>query len=372
MSTNEDGQAPIAVSRRRRLLRPILLVGIPLVVLLVAGLMMIFSGRYVSTENAYIDTSLTNIAPEVSGRVTQVLVEDNEPVDEGQTLLRINPEPYRIAVARAEARLTQAINSIRTLKARYATRQEELSLARENVTFAKSELARQQSLAKRNLTSQSELASYQHEYTTAQRHRSAVERDLNRIAVSLGGDVDQPLEEHPDYQAAQANLESARLDLENTKIRASFDGIAAKTPDTGTYARAGSPIMSLVGRQRFWIDANFKETDLTRVQPGQSVSVEVDTYPDQELHGVVESIAQATGSKFSVLPAQNATGNWVKVVQRIPVRIRLDDSARAVDLRSGMSTAVEIDTGYPESGLPVVGWLRGLPSEAHASQTPAE
>ncbi|BES72864.1 HlyD family secretion protein [Marinobacter nanhaiticus D15-8W] len=339
-------------------------------VVIVAGLYTVFSGRYIATENAYIHAPLVNIAPDVSGRIDQVLVEENQPVSRGELLLQIDPSPYRIAVERAEAQLNQAANSIRTLKASYATRQEELALAEENVSYSQREFARQQTLAKRNLTSQSELEKYRHDLATARRQRDTTDRDLKRIAASLGGKVDLPLEQHPDYQAAQASMASARLDLEHTRIRAPFAGIASKTPDPGTYASAGSPVMNLVGNRDLWIEANFKETELTRMHPGQAVTVEVDTYPDREFAGHVESIAQATGSEFSVLPAQNASGNWVKVVQRIPVRIRLDEPSSEAALRAGMSTEVTVDTGYPHNDFPLVVWLRGLVAEAHAADQP--
>lgn len=370
MSTPEQDQTSPPVSKRRLLVRRLLLIGIPLVVVIVAGLYTVFSGRYISTENAYVHAPLVNIAPEVSGRIDQVLVEENQPVAAGDRLLQIDPSPYRIAVERAEAQLKQAANTIRTLKASYATRQEELALAEENVVYSQREFARQQTLAKRNLTSQSELEKYRHELATARRQRDTTQRDLKRIAASLGGDVDLPLEQHPDYQTAQANLASARLDLEHTQILAPFAGIAANTPDPGAFAKASAPVMSLVGNRDLWIEANFKETELTRMKPGQQVSIAVDTYPGREFQGHIESIAQATGSEFSVLPAQNATGNWVKVVQRIPVRIRLDKPSTEAVLRAGMSTEVTVDTGYPHNDFPLVGWLRGLVGEAHAAEQP--
>lgn len=375
MSTAPQDQTPPPISGRRRLIRRVLLIGIPLVVVVIAGLYTVFSGRYIATENAYIHAPLVNIAPEVSGRIDQVLIEENQPVAAGELLLQIDPAPYQIVVERAKAQINQAANSIRTLKASYATRQQELALADENVSYSQREFARQQTLAQRNLTSQSELEKYRHDLATARQQREAIQQDLKRIAASLGGKVDLPMEQHPDYQAAEANLASARLDLERTQIHAPFAGVAAETPDPGTYAKAGSPIMSLVGNRDLWIEANFKETELTRMHAGQQVVVEVDTYPGQEFEGHVESIAQATGSEFSVLPAQNASGNWVKVVQRIPVRIRLDEPPSGVSstnavLRAGMSTQVTVDTGYPHNDFPLVGWLRGLVGEAHAAEQP--
>ncbi|WP_111494622.1 HlyD family secretion protein [Marinobacter bohaiensis] len=372
MSNTDQASEPAPQPARTSKIRRVLLIGIPLTAVVVGGLISLFGGRYVSTENAYIGSPLVNIAPQVSGPITRVLVDDNEAVSQGDLMLQIDPAPYRIEVARAEAQLRQAANAINSLKASYATAQEQLAKTEEDVDFAKRELARQQALAKRNLASQSELSQYQHDYTSAVRQRDANKRELKRIAASLGGDLNLPVEQYPDYQAAAASLEQARLDLAHTRITAPFDGIAANTPDPGAYATVSSPLMSLVGNGDLWIDANFKETALTRVHPGQSVNIEVDTYPDREFHGHVASIAQATGAEFSVLPAQNATGNWVKVVQRIPVRIRFDDAGPDDGLRAGMSTVVDIDTGYPTSDLPLVGWLRGLVGEANAAESPTE
>ena len=373
MSSSDDTQHQAPAKGRKRWLRRTLLIGIPATVALAIFLFSVFSGRYISTENAYIRAPMISISPEVSGRISSVLVKENQAVNTGDLLLQIDPAPYKIAVARAEAQLRQAENAISTLKARYATRQEELELAKENVAFARKEYNRQQALAKRNLTSQSDLARYHHELATAERQQDAISRDLKRIEVTLGGGLDLPLAEHPDYQAAQASLNAAKLDLARTRITAPFAGIAAKTPDPGAYAKNGAAIMSLVGNRDLWIEANFKETELTRMVPGQKVEIEVDTYPDQTFEGTVQSIAQATGSEFSVLPAQNATGNWVKVVQRVPVRIRFDSTDNAPALRAGMSTSVSVDTGYPEGHhIALVYWLRCFVGEAHAGEVTPE
>ncbi|MFE8072905.1 HlyD family secretion protein [Marinobacteraceae bacterium S3BR75-40.1] len=357
-------------SRRKRRLRRVLLISIPLTVAVIALLVTLFGGRYVGTENAYVRTPLINVAPQVSGPVSEVLVAENQQVSAGDPLFRIDPTPYRIAVNRAEAQLHQAANRIRTLQASYATKQEELALAQENTAYSKREYARQQKLAKDNLTSRSALEKYRHELTTAQQQAKTLNRDLQRIAASLGGKPDIAVEDHPDYQAAQASLHAAELDLAHTTVRAPFTGVAEKTPDPGTYLKGGTSAMSLVGSEQPWIEANFKETALTWLKPGQPVQIEVDTYPDRHFQGTVESISHATGAEFAILPPQNATGNWVKVVQRIPVRIRLDEAPQDSILRAGMSTAVEVDTGYhTATGLPLISWLRGLVGSAHASET---
>ncbi len=369
MSQADDQSPAPASTPRKRWLRRSLLIAIPAFAVAGVALYLIFGGRYMSTENAYVRAPLIKLSPDVSGRISAVLIQENQPVHKGDALLTIDPAPYRIAVARAQARVRQAENQIRTLEAGYATRQQDLDLARENVRYARHEYARQQALAKRNLTSKSELEKFSHQLTTAQQQQASIEHDLARIAVSLDGKPGLPLDEHPDVQAARASLAAAKLDLARTDIRAPFDGIASKLPDPGSYARSGAPIMSLVGTGNVWVEANFKETALTRMHRGQSVAIAVDTYPDHELRGTVASVAQASGSEFSVLPAQNASGNWVKVVQRIPVRIRVDSPLNGVVLRAGMSASVEVDTGYPGGRPPaLVGWVRNLVAPAQADE----
>lgn len=369
MNRSDDHAREGAGKPRKRWLRSGLLIAIPTVALIAVVLYLIFGGRYIGTENAYVRTPLINVSPEVSGRISAVLVRENQAVHKGDTLLRIDPAPYRIAVARAQAQVRQAENRIQTLEASYATRQQDLDLARENVRYARKEYARQQALAKRNLTSRSELEKFSHQLTTARQQQATIEHDLARIAVSLDGEPGLPLAGHPDVQAAQASLAAAKLDLARTDIQAPFDGIASELPDPGSYARSGAPVMSLVGTGEVWVEANFKETALTRMHPGQSVTISVDTYPDHDLHGTVASLARASGSEFSVLPAQNASGNWVKVVQRIPVRIRIDSPLDNVTLRAGMSASVEVDTGYPGGKPPaLIGWVRNLVEPAQADE----
>ncbi len=172
------------------------------------------------------------------------------------------------------------------------------------------------------------------------------ERALDQIRARLGGDLDRPVTEQAAYLAAKSMRDAAALDLEHTVVRAPFDGIASKVPTLGQYVQPGAPVMTVVADHDMWIEANYKETDLTHVAVGQPVDISLDTYPDRHWRGRVESISQATGAEFSVIPAQNATGNWVKVTQRIPVRIAIERRADDPELRSGMSAIVDIDTGH--------------------------
>lgn len=337
------------VQSRRQTLRRVLLIGGPLLIALGCLYAWIFGGRYVGTENAYIKANLVEVAPQVSGPVTNIAVIENQPVKRGQLLLEIDPRPYQVALDKARAELRQARSDIETQKANYQEKQAQLTKARNDLAYFNREYQRQLTLSHRHLNSTAQVDAAQHDLDSAKQQVQALNFQLQSIRASLNGNPELPAEEYPNYKAASAKVEQAQLDLDHTRVLAPFDGIASQTPDEGAYASAGHPIISVVADQHVWIEANFKETDLTWMRPGDSVSIDVDTYPGHQWKGVVQSIAQATGSEFSVLPAQNATGNWVKVVQRIPVRIRLENTTNQPMLRAGMSVSVDVDTGYHSS-----------------------
>lgn len=355
----------------RSTLRLLLLTAMPTLILLVAGYFYVLGGRFVSTENAYIKADMVDISAQVDGPITRVAVAENEPVVPGALLFEIDPTSYRIALQQAQARLRQAHSEIETLKASYREAQEALKLAHLNADYAEREYQRQHQLARRNLTSQAQLDRNRHERDVAREQVASLQQKLARIRASLDGDPAMPVTQYSRYQEAEAAYNAAALDLKRTQVQAPFAGVATKVPDPGTYVTVGKPAMSIVADRGVWVVANFKETELTHVQPGQRVSIEVDTYPGHLWHGRVASIAQATGSEFSLLPAQNASGNWVKVVQRIPVRIALDDQHGDPPLRAGMSVSAEVDTGYHRRGPglfePLVSWAREAiaPVQAH-------
>lgn len=346
----------------RRGLRTLLLLVVPLVAVIVGGGFYLLGGRYVTTENAYTGADKVMISPRVAGPVTDVAVHENDAVDAGTRLFTIDPAPYRAAVDKAEATLANARTRIRTLKAQYAEQAQALAGARHDLNYAQREYERHQRLAERGVSSESERDRYRHERNQARDKVDQLERALQRIRASLAGDPDIPVEKHPDYRAAAAALTSARLDLQHTQVTAPFAGRVAKVPDPGQYVTPGGSAMALVASHNVWVTANVKETALTHVKAGQPVTLYVDTYPDVHWSGHVESIAQATGAEFSVLPSQNATGNWVKVVQRVPVRIAIDAGPSDRPLRAGLSTEVEIDTGWHPRGPAflqgVVAWAR--------------
>jgi membrane fusion protein, multidrug efflux system len=338
-----SGRSP---ERRRRWLRRVLLLLGPALVLIVGGYFYVTGGRYVDTDDAYVRADMVAISAEVSGPIVEVDVRENQHVDPGQVLFRIDRQPFEIALAQAEARLNKADNDVRALKASYRQKQQELELANRNVAYAEQEFQRQAKLVKRDFASQAKYDEAQHNLDVAHQQVAVTEQELRSLLAGLAGDPNIPVEQHPTYLEAKAERDQAALDLRHASVLAPFAGIASQKPYLGDYVTAGTPVMSVVADQEVWVEANFKETDLTHVRPGQPATVQIDTYPDREWPATVESISQATGAQFSVLPAQNSSGNWVKVVQRIPVRIAIQAGPDDPPLRAGMSVTAEIDTGH--------------------------
>ncbi len=341
--------APPGSFRRGRALRLLLMVGLPVAALAVGGGVWLSGGDVVSTDNAYVKAPIISVAPEVSGRVLTVAVSENQPVTAGQDLLRVDAAPFRIAVERAEAGLDAARTEIEELQASYREKLAELDLARTTLAYAEKELGRRDKLARRDVVSESGLDESRQAAESARQRLAIIRQDLARIAARLGGEPPIDVSAHPAVRQARAALDAARLDLSRTAVRAPVDGVAGHLPDPGDTVAAGQTALTLVGTGDVWIEANFKETDLTWMRDGQPVEVRVDTYPDRVFRGRVRSIAQATGAEFSLLPPQNASGNWVKVVQRVPVRVGLELDDGAPPLRVGMSAEVDVHTGHEDS-----------------------
>jgi membrane fusion protein (multidrug efflux system) len=356
--------------RRRRVLRPALLLAGPLLVLAVGAYVYLHSGQYASTDNAYVKADRVILSSRVAGAITQVDVRENQRVVAGDVLFIVDPEPYRVALARAEAQAEAVRAFIASLEASYRQRLEELALAETNLAYAERELRREQTLATQKLASDETVDEARHDFDVATRQIRIVQQQLAQLEAQLGGKPDGHLAEQPAYVAALAARDSAALDVDHTVVRAPFDGVASKVPLLGQYVAPGGAVMSVVAEHAVWIEANYKETDLTYVEVGQPVRIHVDTFPDYEWHGAVESISQATGAEFSVIPAQNATGNWVKVTQRIPVRIAVE-TAGGPALRAGMSATVEIDVGR-ERDLPAFLTFGGDASPAGPAATARE
>ena len=340
----------LAFKKRRRWRRLFLALG-PIAVILVSGYVYLTGGRYQGTDNAYVKAHMTSIAPEISGPVIAVPVHENQVVKQGDVVLEIDPEPLKITLAGAQADLAASRNDIDALKAAYRQRQADLQMANDNIGLAQREYARRQKLFAAKTISESDFDEARNSFSVAQAQAAGVKQDINRILSDLSGNPDIAPEDHPKVQAAQAKVAQAELDLRRATITAPADGIISQIDNVrpGTYLTAGRPAFSLVSDKDVWIDANLKETDLTFVKPGQRATITVDTYPGVDFVAQVESVGAATGSEFSALPAQNATGNWVKVVQRIPVRLKIEPAQGQPQLRAGMSVVVEIDTGHTRS-----------------------
>ena len=342
-----DAREPAdAVKRRVKLTRPLLLFGVPLLLVIGACYAYLHAGRYVDTNNAYIKADKAIIAAEVTGKIIEVAVKENDRVEPGQLLFRLDDTPYKLTLERAEAALAQTAQDIAAMKLQYGQARAEIELAQNNVAYSRVTFNRQTGLVDRKIGSIADLDNARHDLDTALKQQELATQRAAKILVDLNGNADIAVEAHPRYQQAKSDRDQAALDLQRTRVTAPFAGIASRKPEIGAYVQRGNPVMSLVSDGDVWIEANFKETDLTYLRANQAVEVRIDTYPGREWRGMVQSVSEATGSEFALLPAQNATGNWVKVVQRVAVRITLNQAGDDPPLRSGMSANVTVDTGH--------------------------
>ena len=333
----------------------------PVIALL--GLIYLYAtgGRYVVTENAYVKSDVITISADVSGRVIHVAVEENQRVRKGDSLFLLDAAPYEIEVQRAQSEMDLVATEIESLRADYRETLIKRKHALEQVDFLSRQLKRQRQLRKQGLGSEERYDEALHTVETAKQQVQLIKQSTERVLATLGGDVSRPIENHPDYRRARSTRDQAALDLARTKVVAATSGIITNLKlQTGEFVAAGKPVFSLVDTTRVWIEANLKETQLTYVREGQQASVVADAYPDQIWATTVDNIAPATGAEFALLPPQNASGNWVKVVQWIPVRLDLDQQGtKAARLRAGMTVTVRIDTKRHRAMPAFIGALFG-------------
>lgn len=326
-------------------LRTVLLVVVPLVAVLVGIYIYAESGRYVTTENAYIKSNVVAISSDVSGRVEWVGIDDNTLVRKGQILFRLDQQPFKIALERSEAELGLVRTQVEHLRADYHEAVAQVAAEEERVNFLTRQLARQKTLMERKLASEQAYDMAAHDFSFAKRQVRVLRQRVQGARQSLGGNPDIEVEEHPRFLRARAERDQAGVALADTSIEAPVDGIVSNMKlQAGEYVEEGHAVFSIIENGKVWVEANLKETQLTHVLEGQSASITVDAYPGVEWSASVDAIAPATGAEFSVLPPQNATGNWVKVVQRIPVLLDVERPPKDHPLRAGMTVAVAIDT----------------------------
>lgn len=323
------------------------------ITLLALGALYVLGGQVISTDNAYIQADHVGVSTDVAGIVEAVEVTDNQLVSKGQVLFRLRPEPFEIALKNAEAQLGEVRNQLMNYKASYAQAQAEITQAQSEIPYYEKNLARLNTLVSISAVSKTQYDDAKHNLQTTQQKVAVAKAQAQATLAQLSGNVDLPLEQQPRYMQAQAKVDEAQRNLKNSVVVAPFAGIVTHVDSlaAGAYLQPPQSGFSLISTEHVWVAASPKETELTHMQPGQPVVINVDAYPGVTWHGTVDSISPASSSSFSLLPAQNTTGNWVKVVQRIPVRIRIDDASGKPPLRHGMSVEAGIDTGHAR-GVP--------------------
>jgi membrane fusion protein (multidrug efflux system) len=332
------------------LLRPLALIGVPALVVVGALVFWLQGGRYASTENAFVKADIAQIASEVVGRIVEVRVREHAVVAAGDVMVRLDPEPYRLALAKAEAESDSARAAVEQLKVSLRETQAEAKETENRVGFLQTQAKRQRDLQDRGVSAISRVEQAESDEQQARDRLVMLQTRIARVVAALGGDPSQPTDRYAAVREKQALRDRAALDLSFTEIKAPQAGTVVNFKlQLGEQVKAQTPLFSLVAARRPWLEANFKETDLTYVTVGQKATVVLDMYPDVTWDAEVESISPATGAEFAILPPQNASGNWVKVVQRLPVRLRLIDRPGAPPLRAGMTAYVSIDTGRARS-----------------------
>ncbi len=363
-----DTPRPPPVRRQRRftrfMVRLVLMVFVPGAAALVGAYFYVASQRYVTSENAYVKADKVTIASEVSGKVLAVEVREHDTVEAGQLLFRLDDEPYRIALDHAAAERDSTRAEIESRRAAYRVKVAELKLARDDRAYFDDTFKRRESLLKRGNVSRERYDQARRNAAAAKQKIAILKSEVSQILTGLKGKPNLKAEDHPKFLQAQAAYDRRLLDMQRTQVYAPTTGRISKIElEPGEFVKAEAPLFAVISDQDVWIEANLKETQLTHVELGQAVAVEIDAYPDVIWQATVQSISPATGAEFAILPPQNATGNWIKVVQRLPLRLVFADPKGGPTLRAGMSAVIEIDTEH-EASLPgfvkeALAWVNG-------------
>jgi len=364
--------SPLPKKKRSRRGRFALMLALPILLAVGGGYFWVTGGRYEETDNANLQQARVSIAADATGRIVKVDIAENQVVKKGDELFVIDPEPYRIALAQADAALATARLNVEQLRAAYGQAVAQERSAAVQVEYAQLQFDRASDLTDKGINTKSTLDQARTDLDKAKQEQAVAEQGIVSAKAALGGNPDIQTDQHPTVLAALAARDKAAYDLAQTTVRAPGDGIIyqASSFKVGQYVNSGTALFTLVETGDTWISANFKETQLTHMKPGQKADVELDTYPGKVFKATVEAIGAGTGAEFSLLPAQNATGNWVKVTQRIPVRLKLDDPDIKVALRTGMSADVTVDTGVARGFGALFG--NAFAGEANHDATPAK
>jgi membrane fusion protein (multidrug efflux system) len=348
--------APAPRGGRKRL-RTILLVVLPVVALVGGAIFYMTGGRYIETDNAYVGAQKVLITPEISGKVMHVAVREGQHVKPGDELFTLDKAPYELKLNAAKGRLAAARSAYDKLVTSYKSLNDLITLGQKNVDLKQRDYDRKVKLAQSQAGSQADVDTSAGALVTAKLEQEFTRQQRDTTLNQLLGDPKLPVEQFPAYAEAQAAVDSAEHDLTHTVVRAPISGTATQVDNIqlGRFVPAGTPVFSVVDDQQPWVDANPKETEITYLRLGQKVTLDIDSFPDRTFTGTVTSVSPGTGAQFSILPPQNASGNWVKVVQRVPVRITFDKGEATRLLRAGMSVNVSIDTHH--SRWPA--WLGG-------------